>query len=197
MLSLSTTSTFEYPYLDTMRPSTKGRYFGGQGGCIILATKTDRDWPFTRLMLWEVAFNQSYQSEFWFFSGHSCVLIWSIKVRCYFDLEGAAKSPLIDSQSRSSMDFSLLILSLIYNSTFQIRLNWSCSKFEWIYICCKCESNFYWDRIFCSLQKVKRSIESYVGEFNLKLKLPDCTWFPPPPLWFWPGQVILGYAEYN
>ncbi len=41
MLSPSTTSAFEYPYLDTMRGNTKGIYFGGQGRCIILAVKMD------------------------------------------------------------------------------------------------------------------------------------------------------------
>lgn len=45
MLSLSTTSTFEYPYLDTMRGNTKEMCFGGQGRCIILAAKTDCDRP--------------------------------------------------------------------------------------------------------------------------------------------------------
>lgn len=37
MLLLSTTSTFEYPYLDTMGETIKGIYFGGQDRCIILA----------------------------------------------------------------------------------------------------------------------------------------------------------------
>lgn len=54
MLSLSTTSTFEYPYLDTMRENTKGIYFGGQGRCIILAAKADCDRLFRPLMLWSV-----------------------------------------------------------------------------------------------------------------------------------------------
>lgn len=216
MLSLSTTSTFEYPYLDTMRQSTKGRYFGGQDGCIILAAKTDCDWPFTRLMLWEVAFNQSYQLKFWFISGHSCVPIWSIKIRHHFDCERTAKSTLIDSQTRSSIDFSLLIFSLIYNLTFQILLNWFCvftkawmQHFRWIYICCRWElpeSNFSMDWIVPSLQKVKRSIPGYDVEFNLnstsfcKVKaawLHLISSFSSSLNWVWPGQVILGHTEYN
>ena len=48
MLSLSTTSTFEYPYFNTMTESTKGICFGGQGRCIILAAKTHR----RRLCFW-------------------------------------------------------------------------------------------------------------------------------------------------
>lgn len=79
MLLLSTTSTFEYPYLDTMGENTKGTYFGGQGRCRNLAVKSALCcWSsfcrllivwWCHLMLW-ICVNISFTDRFLVNMGH-------------------------------------------------------------------------------------------------------------------------------
>lgn len=78
MLSLSTTSTFEYPYLDTMGENTKGIYFGGQSRCIILPTKTGHDRLFRLDAVECIAFQANNRSTFDMILGHTPVPVVDI-----------------------------------------------------------------------------------------------------------------------